>query len=94
MFRRYSQFYQLNSSLRKRDPIIKIFHFPKKKTVGNMNDRFVEDRRKSLQSYLRSVVNYLLTNDVGLSLRPDKETLVTSIPFFAETSAPDVMVST
>lgn len=86
VFRRYSQFYQLHSSLRKKDPIISSFDFPPKKSVGNRNESFVEDRRKMLQSYMRSVVNYLVTTDVNLSLCSDKETLISLIPFFGDST--------
>ena len=91
VFRRYSQFYQLHSSLKKKDPIINSFDFPRKKTVGNRNESFVEDRRRMLQSYIRSVVNYLVTTDVNLSFCSDKETLVTLIPFFADSAVTNEM---
>ena len=60
VYRRYSQFFDLHQSLRKKDPIVNSFDFPPKKTVGNMGERFVEDRRRALQSYLRCIVNYLV----------------------------------
>lgn len=60
VYRRYSQFYELHQSLRKKDPIVNSFDFPPKKTMGNMGERFVEDRRRALQSYLRCIVNYLV----------------------------------
>ena len=116
VYRRYSQFFDLHQSLRKKDPIVNSFDFPPKKTVGNMGERFVEDRRRALQSYLRCIVNYLVrlvldifetidwqdlfltsltqvngcsqvTTNVGLSMCPDKATLLTFLPFFAD--APD-----
>ena len=116
VYRRYSQFFDLHQSLRKKDPIVNSFDFPPKKTVGNMGERFVEDRRRALQSYLRCIVNYLVrlaldifetsdwqdlfltslkqvngcsqvTTNVGLSTCPDKATLLTFLPFFAD--APD-----
>ena len=102
VYRRYSQFYELHQSLRKKDPIVNSFDFPPKKTMGNMGERFVEDRRRALQSYLRCIVNYLVrqwaklrftfqtqvTTNVGLSACPDKATLLTFLPFFAD--APDL----
>jgi len=91
VYRRYSQFYELHQSLRKKDPIVNSFDFPPKKTVGNMGERFVEDRRRALQSYLRCIVNYLVTTNVGLSTCPDKATLLTFLPFFAD--APDQSTS-
>ena len=91
VFRRYSQFYQLHCSLKKKDPIINSFAFPPKKSVGNRNESFVEDRRIMLQSYIRSVVNYLVTTDVNISFCSDKETLITLIPFFADSTIPNEM---
>jgi len=87
VYRRYSQFFQLHQSLRKKDPIVNSFDFPPKKSMGNKAERFVEDRRKALQMYLRSIVNYLVTTNVSLSCSPDKETLLNLLPFFGDTVA-------
>jgi len=84
VYKRYSQFFHLHQSLRKKDPIVNSFDFPPKKSVGNKAERFVEDRRKALQSYLRSIVNYLVTTNVSLSCSPDKETLLNLLPFFGD----------
>ena len=62
--------------------------FPPKKSLGNKSERFVEDRRKLLQAYLRSIVNYLITTNVSLAANPDKETLLSLFPFFGDTEAP------
>ena len=88
VYRRYSQFHQMHQSLRKKDPIVNSFDFPPKKSLGNKSERFVEDRRQQLQSYLRSIVNYLVTTNVSLSTAPDKETLLALLPFFADTVEP------
>ena len=88
VFKRYSQFYKLHSSLRKKDPIVNSLEFPPKKSLGNKSERFVEDRRKLLQAYLRSIVNYLITTNVSLAANPDKETLLSLFPFFGDTEAP------
>jgi len=85
VYRRYRQFHDMHQGLRKKDPIVNSFDFPPKKSVGNMSERFVEDRRRALQSYLRCIVNYLVTTNVSLSTSPDKETLLTLLPFFADT---------
>lgn len=34
IYRRFAQFYELHKQLRKKDPIIKSFDFPQKKTFG------------------------------------------------------------
>ena len=87
VYRRYSQFFQLHQSLRKKDPVVNSFDFPPKKSMGNKAERFVEDRRRALQTYLRSIVNYLVTTNVSLSCSPDKETLLNLLPFFGDTVA-------
>eukprot|EP00092_Neocalanus_flemingeri_P018720 GFUD01020275.1.p1 GENE.GFUD01020275.1~~GFUD01020275.1.p1 ORF type:complete len:796 (+),score=193.24 GFUD01020275.1:230-2617(+) len=87
VYRRYSQFFQMHQNLRKKDPIVNSFEFPPKKSMGNKNERFVEDRRKALQAYLRSIVNYLVTTNVSLSCSPDKETLLNLLPFFGDSAA-------
>ena len=88
VFKRYSQFYQLHSSLRKKDPVVNSLEFPPKKSLGNKSERFVEDRRKLLQAYLRSVVNYLITTNASLASSPDKEMLLGLLPFFGDTETP------
>jgi len=84
IFRRYSQFYDLHKELRRKDPVLNAFEFPPKKSVGNKSERFVEDRRKALQIYLRSIVNYLVTTNPSLANAPDKETLLKLVPFFGD----------
>ena len=44
VYRRYSQFHLLNQGLKKKDPIVNSFDFPPKKSVGNMDKQFVENR--------------------------------------------------
>lgn len=44
--------------------------------------RFVEERRKRLQHYLRCVMNHLIQSNAELAAAPDKELLVQMIPFF------------
>ena len=50
MYKRYRQCFELHQTLRRKDPIVNSFDFPPKKSVGNKAERFVEDRRKALQS--------------------------------------------
>lgn len=87
IFRRYSHFYDLHKELRKKDPVVNSFEFPPKKTVGNKADRFVDDRRKALQIYIRSIVNYLVTTNPTLANSPNKETLLTLLPFFGDSTS-------
>ncbi|XP_006818443.1 sorting nexin-29-like [Saccoglossus kowalevskii] len=84
IYRRYSQFYDLHQKMRKMNPMLNTFDFPPKKTLGHKDVKFVEDRRKRLQHYLRCVLNLWLQNNPQLSSAPCKETLVTLIPFFRE----------
>ena len=48
--RRYSEFYALHKDLLKKDRLVASFDFPPKKTVSNKAEKFVEDRKKKLQS--------------------------------------------
>jgi sorting nexin-1/2 len=50
--RRYSDFHWLHQRLCVAFPGCLIPRFPEKKTVGNMEQSFVEDRRKGLEIYL------------------------------------------
>lgn len=43
--------------------------------------RFVEERRKQLQSYLRMVLNKLIQTLPEFSAKPTKETLLQLLPF-------------
>jgi uncharacterized protein (UPF0305 family) len=44
--------------------------------------KFVEERRRRLQHYLRCVMNHLVQTNADLATSPDKELLVGLIPFF------------
>jgi uncharacterized protein (UPF0305 family) len=44
--------------------------------------RFVEERRRRLQHYLRCVVNHLVQTNIDLATAPDKELLIGLVPFF------------
>lgn len=59
LWRRYSDFYKLHTSLLKTHPWVSAVEFPPKKRFGNMNDRFVEERRQQLQIYLLNLVEIL-----------------------------------
>ncbi|KAJ9593047.1 hypothetical protein L9F63_027708, partial [Diploptera punctata] len=54
IYRRYAQFYSLHKELKKQDAVVSTFDFPPKKTLGNKDARFVEERRRRLQHYLRT----------------------------------------
>ncbi|XP_063844275.1 sorting nexin-29-like [Scylla paramamosain] len=84
IYRRFAQFYELHRQLKKKDPIIKSFDFPQKKTFGYKDEGVVEERRVRLQRYLRQVVNLLLTSHPQLTASPDKATFASVLPFFAE----------
>jgi len=84
VYRRYNQFLDLHQQNKKQDPIMSTFQFPPKKAVGNKSERFVENRRKQLQSYLRSIVNYLVSTNEVMANCPDKETLISLMPFFCD----------
>lgn len=84
IYRRFAQFYELHKHLKKKDPIIKSFEFPQKKTFGYKDESVVEERRLRLQHYLRQVVNLLLTSHPQLMASPDKATFTSVLPFFSE----------
>lgn len=86
IYRRYSEFYALHKDLQKKDRLVAAFDFPPKKTVGNKAEKFVEDRRKRLQTYLRQIVNLMIQTNPSLQAKPDKEQVILLMPFFAENS--------
>ncbi|XP_049941422.1 sorting nexin-29 isoform X2 [Schistocerca serialis cubense] len=90
IYRRYAQFYSLHKQLKKQDAVFTTFDFPPKKTLGNKDSRFVEERRRRLQHYLRCVVNHLVQTNNEMATSPDKDLLVSLVPFFGDSfAAPD-----
>ncbi|XP_066997914.2 sorting nexin-29 isoform X2 [Anabrus simplex] len=85
IYRRYAQFYALHKELKKQNAVVATFDFPPKKTLGNKDARFVEERRRRLQHYLRCVMNQLVQTNTELASSPDKELLIGLMPFFGET---------
>ena len=83
IYRRFSQFFNLNDSLKSKYPIVTTIAFPKKKAIGNKDNKFVENRRIALQSYLREIVNVISNMNRELNLKPCRESLVKAMPFFA-----------
>lgn len=77
VYRRYSQFYNLNKVLVKKYPLMASFDFPPKKTFSNRDARVVQERRKRLEHYLRCVVNNI---QMEHSIT-DKRSLLINIPF-------------
>ncbi|XP_071482268.1 sorting nexin-29-like [Diadema antillarum] len=84
VYRRYSQFRELHQKMKKAHAVINTFEFPPKKAVGNKDVKFVEERRKKLQHYLRLVINFCVQNSLELTETPSKETLISLIPFFGD----------
>lgn len=87
IYRRYAQFYSLHKQLKKQDAVFTTFDFPPKKTLGNKDSRFVEERRRRLQHYLRCVVNHIVQTNNEMATSPDKDLLVSLVPFFGDTFA-------
>ena len=54
--------------------------------MGNKAEKFVEDRKKRLQTYLRQIVNLMVQTNPSLQAKPDKEQVIMLMPFFAENS--------
>lgn len=84
VYRRYSQFLTLHKDFKKQYPIISAFKFPPKKTIGNRDSKFVEERRLKLQQYLRRLLNHIIANNPQLTSIPNKSVLTSVIPLFGE----------
>lgn len=55
VFRRYSDFYAVRAVLVQRWPAVFIPAIPPKKAVGNMDQQFIEDRRKFLENFCKNI---------------------------------------
>ncbi|XP_014210929.1 sorting nexin-29 isoform X2 [Copidosoma floridanum] len=84
IYRRYAQFYSLYRELKKHDALITSFEFPPKKTLGNKDAKFVEERRQKLQQWLRRIVNRLSHCSPAFLSCPSKQTLISLMPFFGD----------
>ncbi|CAG5089299.1 Similar to SNX29: Sorting nexin-29 (Bos taurus) [Cotesia congregata] len=84
IYRRYAQFYALYRELKKHDAVVTTFEFPPKKTLGNKDAKFVEERRQKLQQWLRRVVGRLAQCSPAFTIRPTRQTLVSLMPFFGD----------
>ncbi|XP_056627137.1 sorting nexin-29 [Triplophysa dalaica] len=87
VYRRYAEFRALHNNLRSQFPQVNTFNFPPKKAIGNKDAKFVEERRKQLQSYLRMVTNKLIQTLPEFTAQPTKETLLQLLPFCQDTPA-------
>ncbi|CAG0883735.1 unnamed protein product [Darwinula stevensoni] len=86
VYRRYSQFYAFHKKLKQDYPLVSTFDFPPKRTIGNKDSKFVEERRRRLQHYLRCVLNMLVQHCPELANNPERIILTRLIPFFKEHS--------
>ncbi len=79
VFRRYSDFYSLRQALFLRWPGVFIPAVPPKKTTGNMEQNFIEERRKFLEVFMQELarLKYLwYSSEVNVFIRstnPDVE---------------------
>uniref|UniRef100_A0A7N6BE94 Sorting nexin 29 n=1 Tax=Anabas testudineus TaxID=64144 RepID=A0A7N6BE94_ANATE len=85
VYRRYTEFRELHNHLRTQFPQVDAFNFPPKKAIGNKDAKFVEERRKQLQGYLRMVMNKLIQSLPEFTARPTKATLLSLLPFCQDT---------
>ncbi|XP_072228988.1 sorting nexin-29 [Leuresthes tenuis] len=85
VYRRYTEFRELHNHLRAQFPQVDAFNFPPKKAIGNKDAKFVEERRKQLQGYIRMVMNKLIQTLPEFTARPTKETLLSLLPFCQDT---------
>uniref|UniRef100_A0A8C2YYD4 Sorting nexin 29 n=1 Tax=Cyclopterus lumpus TaxID=8103 RepID=A0A8C2YYD4_CYCLU len=81
VYRRYTEFRELHTHLRTQFAQVDTFNFPPKKAIWNKDAKFVEERRKQLQGYLRTVMNKLIQTLPEFTARPTKETLLSLLPF-------------
>ncbi|XP_051023297.1 sorting nexin-29 isoform X2 [Acomys russatus] len=88
VYRRYTEFRGLHHQLQSAFPQVRAYNFPPKKAIGNKDAKFVEERRKQLQSYLRSVMNKVIQMVPEFAANPKKETLVRLAPFFVDVTPP------
>ncbi|XP_043255709.1 sorting nexin-29 [Colletes gigas] len=84
IYRRYAQFHALYRELKKHDTIVTTFEFPPKKTIGNKDAKFVEERRQKLQYWLRRIVGRLAQCSPAFVSRPSRQTLISLMPFFGD----------
>ncbi|KAF7204853.1 sorting nexin-29 isoform X1 [Nothobranchius furzeri] len=85
VYRRYAEFRELHNHLRIQFPQVDTFSFPPKKAIGNKDAKFVEERRKQLQGYLRTVMNKLIQTLPEFTAHPTKETLLSLLSFCQDT---------
>ncbi|XP_072204921.1 sorting nexin-29 isoform X2 [Excalfactoria chinensis] len=82
VYRRYAEFRSLHHKLQNKYQQVRTFNFPPKKAIGNKDAKFVEERRKQLQNYLRNVMNKVIQIVPEFTASPKKETLIQLMPFF------------
>lgn len=56
--------------------------------LSSQDAKFVEERRKQLQTYLRSVMNKVIQAVPEFTASPQKETLTQLMPFFVDITPP------
>ncbi|KAM6249917.1 sorting nexin-29 [Porphyrio hochstetteri] len=84
VYRRYAEFRSLHHKLQTKYQQVRTFNFPPKKAIGNKDAKFVEERRKQLQNYLRNVMNKIIQTLPEFTANPKKETLIQLMPFFVD----------
>ncbi|XP_040214465.1 sorting nexin-29 [Rana temporaria] len=82
IYKRYAEFRSLHHKLLSKYPYVKTFYFPPKKAIGNKDAKFVEERRKQLQVYLRNVMNKVIQTLPDFVAKPNKDRLTEIMPFF------------
>ncbi|XP_075422249.1 sorting nexin-29 isoform X5 [Ascaphus truei] len=93
IYRRYTEFRSLHHKLQSKYPRVRTFNFPPKKAIGNKDAKFVEERRKQLQSYLRNVMNKVIQTVPDFAANPKKEALTQLMPFFTDIQSTTEQVS-
>lgn len=62
IFRRYKRFREFHQEMKKKYPEVAVLVFPPKKLFGNKSDKFLEERRKQLENYMKNVFEVVPRN--------------------------------
>ncbi|XP_067931855.1 sorting nexin-29-like [Watersipora subatra] len=84
VYRRYSELHTFYRKIKKSYPLISTFEFPRKKSVGNKDANFVDERRKKLQSFLRKAFQHIVSVEETLATDISRARLTVLFPILDE----------
>ena len=82
IFKRYSQMYKFRKEMRKRYTFVSELHFPPKKNFGHRDEKVVEERRRTLQDFLRQFVNQWIRTETSPTTALNQSDFTRLLPFF------------